>query len=26
MVEAHVIDPPGITLRRTDIPQRTACA
>jgi len=25
-VEAQVIDPPGITLRRTTIPQRTACA
>jgi 3',5'-cyclic AMP phosphodiesterase CpdA len=25
-VEAHVIDAPGMTLRRTTIPQRTACA
>ena len=25
-VEAHVIDQPGTTLRRTTIPQRTACA
>ena len=24
-IEAHVIDPPGTTLRRTAIPERAAC-